>query len=55
MTLNDIQALAKIGESETVEFKKSTSLLSRAFESVCAFLNGNGGIVLIGKAVASLQ
>jgi predicted HTH transcriptional regulator len=37
MTLSDIQELANSGESETVEFKKSTSLLSRAFESVCAF------------------
>ncbi len=47
----NIEALKKLitqGESETLEFKKSTAQLHAAFETVCAFLNGSGGIVLIG-------
>jgi ATP-dependent DNA helicase RecG len=31
-----------------VEFKKSTSQLRRAGETLCGFLNGTGGLVLIG-------
>ena len=36
-----------------VEFKKSTAQLSRAGETLCAFLNGRGGRVLIGVTPAS--
>jgi len=43
-----IQRIADAGESETVEFKKSTAQLSRAGETLCAFLNAQGGRVLIG-------
>jgi len=31
------------GESETVEFKKSPSLMRKAVETVCAFANQRGG------------
>lgn len=48
MNLEQIKKLAAQGESHALEFKKSTSLLIAAFETVCAFLNGDGGIVLIG-------
>ena len=48
MTLSDIQKLVEHGESSTREFKKSTAQLHRAFETLCGFLNGKGGIVLIG-------
>jgi ATP-dependent DNA helicase RecG len=48
MNLDKITALIQNGESHTVEFKKSTAQLKPAFESVCAFLNAQGGIVLIG-------
>lgn len=48
MNLRQLQALAKQGESETLEFKKSTALLRAIFETICAFLNGKGGTILIG-------
>ncbi|MBS0352157.1 MAG: putative DNA binding domain-containing protein [Proteobacteria bacterium] len=48
MNLAQLRKLVKQGESETVEFKKSTGLLRAAFETLCAFLNGKGGLVLIG-------
>jgi len=48
MNLGDVERLAAAGESEAVEFKKSTSLLRRAGETLCSFLNGSGGFVLIG-------
>ncbi len=48
MNTLQLQKLAKQGESETVEFKKSTALMRSIFETVCAFLNGKGGTILIG-------
>ena len=36
------------GESETLEFKKSTGQLNGAGESLCAFLNAEGGSVVLG-------
>lgn len=48
MQLEEIQKIASLGESEVVEFKKSTSNLSRVCETLCAFLNGSGGKVFIG-------
>lgn len=50
MTLpkRDLEALVANGESETLEFKRSTAELRRAGETLCAFLNGEGGQVLIG-------
>jgi ATP-dependent DNA helicase RecG len=48
MDIEKIKSLAKHGESTTLEFKASTSKLQAAFESICAFLNGKGGTVLIG-------
>ena len=40
--------LVKKGESEEVEFKKSTAQLDRALKSVCSFLNHKGGKVYFG-------
>jgi ATP-dependent DNA helicase RecG len=40
--------LAQNGESEIVEFKRSTGQLPRAAETLCAMLNGNGGRVFFG-------
>ena len=40
--------LAKKGESEEVEFKKSTAQLDRALKSVCSFLNHKGGRIYFG-------
>jgi ATP-dependent DNA helicase RecG len=49
MTIKQLENLVKRGESETLEFKKSTSLLSAAMQTICAFLNSDtGGTVLIG-------
>lgn len=48
MDIEKIKALIAGGESHQLEFKKSTGQLSPAFESVTAFLNSNGGTVLIG-------
>ncbi|MCL5261058.1 MAG: putative DNA binding domain-containing protein [Gammaproteobacteria bacterium] len=48
MNLKQIEKIVEQGESTIVEFKKSTGLLHAAFNSICAFLNGDGGIVLIG-------
>jgi ATP-dependent DNA helicase RecG len=48
MNLQDLEQFVAAGESETVEFKKSTAQLPRAGETLCAFLNGQGGRVFIG-------
>ena len=48
MTILETEALVRRGESDSVEFKKSTGQLTRAAETLCAFLNGHGGIVLVG-------
>ena len=45
-----LESLIAHGESETLEFKRSTAELRRAGEALCAFLNGEGGQVLIGVA-----
>lgn len=46
--LATLQSLVALGESETLEFKRSTAELRRAGETLCAFLNGDGGQVLVG-------
>jgi len=38
-----------IHESDTMEFKKSLSLLEPALKSVCGFLNHHGGIISFGR------
>jgi len=49
MKLNQLKSLVKQGESETLEFKSSTSNIDTAMETTCAFLNSKlGGKVLIG-------
>lgn len=48
MDLDRITSLIQQGETTTLEFKKSTANLKAACESSCAFLNGDGGTVLIG-------
>lgn len=48
MDLGELRRLAAAGESETVEFKKSTAQLRPAAETLCGFLNANGGQVLFG-------
>jgi ATP-dependent DNA helicase RecG len=48
MNLSALKDLIAKGESETLEFKRSTAELKRAGETLCAFLNGDGGQVLVG-------
>jgi ATP-dependent DNA helicase RecG len=48
MNLDQIKKLIAHGESATLEFKKSTAQLRPTFETICAFLNGDGGTILIG-------
>ena len=48
MKIEDLTSIAADGESEGVEFKKSTGELEAAARTVCAMLNGRGGVVLLG-------
>ncbi len=48
MKLKELEDLVRQGESDTLEFKKSTALLDGAAQTLCGFLNGKGGTVLIG-------
>lgn len=48
MNLAILQELVAQGESETLELKRSTVEVRRAGETLCAFLNGEGGQILIG-------
>ena len=47
--VDKIKKLIRDGESETVEFKLATkNLPHNLFESICAFLNRFGGIIILG-------
>lgn len=48
MKLNYLKNQIGKGESETLEFKKSTAKLKTVGATMCAFLNNKGGIILIG-------
>lgn len=48
MNIKELREFVSGGESETLEFKKSTAQLRRAAETLCGLLNGTGGRVLIG-------
>lgn len=48
MNLTEIKRLVAKGESPKLEYKRSTGELSEALKTACAFLNGNGGKVVIG-------
>ena len=48
MDIDKIKVLANEGESQRLEFKKSTANLKDIFQTICAFLNGDGGVILIG-------
>ena len=47
-TIAELRSIIYQGESEILEFKRSTPELKRAGETLCAFLNAEGGKVLIG-------
>lgn len=44
----ELQALVSAGESEQIEYKRSTGQRTEAARTVCAMLNGRGGFVLFG-------
>ena len=48
MEYQEIEALIALKESKKLEFKESTGQLDRSMETLCAFLNGDGGIILYG-------
>jgi ATP-dependent DNA helicase RecG len=50
VNIEQLKQLISTGESNRLEFKKSTTQIKAAFETLCAFLNGAGGSVLIGIA-----
>lgn len=44
MEYQEIEALIALKESKKMEFKESTGQLDRSMETLCAFLNSDGGI-----------
>jgi ATP-dependent DNA helicase RecG len=48
MDIEQLKELVIGGESHRLEFKKSTASLSAAFQTLDAFLNNDGGTILIG-------
>ena len=46
--LEDIKRLATQKENGQIEFKETTGQLERSMETLCAFLNGEGGTILFG-------
>lgn len=48
MTPEQVNALAAIGESESLELKATTGTRREAAATVCAMLNQRGGHVLFG-------
>ncbi len=48
MTFAQIKSLVRNGESETLEFKSTTSSRREAAQTICAMLNHRGGRVLFG-------
>jgi len=44
----DIKEIIEKGESEKLEFKKSTTQLDKSLKSICGFLNHEGGRVYFG-------
>ena len=50
MTIEDIKELIVQDESRTLELKKSTGELKDGMHSACAFLNTEGGWLILGVA-----
>ncbi len=52
MNIDELNELVRGGESDRVEFKKTTGQRSEGVRTVCAMLNGVGGFVLFGVTPA---
>lgn len=50
MLLEEVRALVALGESEHLEFKKSTGQRTDTARTACAMLNSLGGYIIIGVA-----
>ena len=48
MDLMELKQLVAQGESDRLEFKKTTGELKAGMQTLCAMLNGSGGMVLFG-------
>lgn len=48
MALAELQAIVSGGETEQIEFKKTTGQRSDGAKAICAMLNGSGGYVFFG-------
>lgn len=48
MKLPELKSLVAGGESDRLDFKRTTGEMKEAMQTLCAFLNGAGGIVLLG-------
>ena len=48
MNIEILKHIISRSESGSVEFKRSTGQLERGMETLCAFLNGDGGFVVFG-------
>ena len=48
MTIGEIHDLVSGGESETIEFKRTTGQRTDGARTLCGMLNGMGGFVLFG-------
>ena len=55
MTIDDIKSIIKSDETRTLELKKTTGELKDGMHSACAFLNTDGGWLIIGVAPTSLK
>lgn len=52
MTVTELEVEVAKGESDTLEFKKSTAERESAMKTLCGMLNGSGGRVFIGVTEA---
>src|SRR5574344_1794445 len=48
MTIEELKEIIAPDEGETIEFKESTGQRGDACETLCAFLNRDGGVVVFG-------
>lgn len=48
LSVKELSALLAEGEGESIEFKRSTGEMKEAMQTLCAFLNGNGGTLIFG-------
>ena len=51
MTLTELRRLVAKGESDRLEFKKSTGQRTEAAKTICGMLNGVGGCVIFGATM----